>query len=71
VSPSHPSPGQDDETAHVDRPFDNLHAQDRHLGHGGFNLPGVVAAIGPEQFERRVSAMRFAAASIRIAFVGR
>ena len=26
--------------------LENPHAQDRHLGHGGFNLPGVVAAIG-------------------------
>src|SRR5271169_2998325 len=25
----------------------------RHLGHGGFTLPGVVAAIGPDQFEPR------------------
>src|SRR5271165_2048299 len=31
--------------------LNELHAQQRHLGEGGVNLPGVVAAISPDQFE--------------------
>src|ERR1700736_463948 len=33
--------------------LDDLHAQQRHLGHRSFDLPRVVAAIGPNQFEPR------------------
>ena len=36
---------------YVVAPFDNLHAQSRHLCHRRVYLPGVVAAIGPDQFE--------------------
>jgi hypothetical protein len=31
--------------------LNDLHSQQRHLGEGGVNLPGVVAAISPDQFE--------------------
>jgi len=31
--------------------LNDLHAQQRRLGEGGVNLPGVVAAISPDQFE--------------------
>jgi hypothetical protein len=35
-------------------PLDDLHAQRRHLCHrSSVNLPGVVAAISPDQFEPR------------------
>jgi Ecdysteroid kinase-like family len=49
----HPAARQDDEAPHVVAPLDDLHAQQRHLCHHGFNLPRVVAAIGPDQFEPR------------------
>jgi hypothetical protein len=42
---------QDDEASHVVAPLDDLHVQQRHLCHRSVNLPGVVAAIGPDQFE--------------------
>src|SRR6266478_735152 len=45
------SVGLSDETLHVVAPLDDLHAQHRHLCHRGVNLPRVVAAIGPDQFE--------------------
>jgi hypothetical protein len=32
-------------------PLDDLHAQVGHFGHRSVNLPRVVAAIGPDQFE--------------------
>jgi hypothetical protein len=38
---------------HVVAPLDDLHAQQRHLCHRSVNLPRVVAAIGPDQFEPR------------------
>ena len=34
-------------------PLDDLQAQKRHLCRRGYNLPGVVAAISPDQFEPR------------------
>ena len=47
----HPAPRQDDEALRVAAPLDDLHAQLRHLGHRSSNLPGAVAAIGPDRFE--------------------
>jgi hypothetical protein len=47
----HPTARQDDEALHVVAPFDDLHAQRRYLCHRSVNLPGVVAATGPDQFE--------------------
>jgi|GEM_PF-6210146 len=47
----HPAARQDDEGFRVVAPLDDLRAQDRHLGHRSVNLPGVVSAIGPDQFE--------------------
>jgi hypothetical protein len=47
----HPATRQHDDAVHIVRPFDDLHAQDRHFGHSGLDLPGVVTAIGPDQFE--------------------
>ena len=47
----HPAARQDDEALHVVAALDDLHAQNGHFGHGRFDLPGVVAAIGPDQFE--------------------
>jgi hypothetical protein len=41
------------EALHVVAPLDDRQAQPRHLCHGCVNLPGVVAAIGPDQFEPR------------------
>ena len=38
---------------HVLAPPDDLQAQERHLCHRSINLPGVAAAIGPDQFEPR------------------
>src|SRR5271170_3045795 len=49
----YPAARQDDEAFHVVAPLDDLHAQQRHLCHRRVNLPGVVAAIGPDQFEPR------------------
>ena len=46
-----PAARQDDEALHVVAPLDDLHAQDGHFGHRSVNLPRVVAAIGPDQFE--------------------
>jgi hypothetical protein len=34
----HPSPRRDNEALHIVRPFDDLQAQDRHFGDGGFDL---------------------------------
>ena len=48
-----PAARQDDEALHVVAPLDDLRAQRRHLCHRSVNLPGVVAAIGPDQFEPR------------------
>ena len=48
-----PAARQDDEALHVVAPLDDLHTQRRHLCHRCVNLPGVVAAIGPDQFEPR------------------
>ena len=48
---NHPKARQDDEALHVVAPLDDLYAQDRHLGDGSINLPGVLAAISPDQFE--------------------
>ena len=49
----HPAARQDDEALHVVAPLDDRQALSRHLCHGSVNLPGVVAAIGPDQFEPR------------------
>jgi hypothetical protein len=48
-----PAARQDDEALPVVAPLDDLHTQRRHLCHRSVNLPGVVAAIGPDQFEPR------------------
>jgi hypothetical protein len=40
-------------TLHVVAPLDDLHAQQPHLCHLSVNLPCVVAAIGPDEFESR------------------
>src|SRR6267142_4711278 len=48
---NHPKARQDDEALHVVAPLDDLYAQDRNLGDGSINLPGVLAAISPDQFE--------------------
>src|SRR4051794_816029 len=53
---NHPPARQHDKTLHVVAPLDDLHAQHRPLCHCSFNLPGVVAAIGPDQFEPREAA---------------
>jgi hypothetical protein len=45
--------GRTDEALHVIAPLDDLHAQQRHLCHRSVNLPCVVAAVGPDQFEPR------------------
>src|SRR5271168_2023158 len=45
--------GKTTKALHVVAPLDDLHAQRRHLCHRSVNLPGVVAAIGPDQFEPR------------------
>jgi hypothetical protein len=47
----HPAARQDDEALQVVAALDDLHAQQRHLCHRCVNLPGVVAAIGADQFE--------------------
>ena len=47
---------QHDEAPRVVAPLDDLHAQRRHLCHRSVDLPGVVAAIGPDQFEPREAA---------------
>ena len=47
----HPAAWEDDEALHVVAALDDLHAQHRHPCHRSVNLPGVVAAIGPDQFE--------------------
>jgi hypothetical protein len=49
----HPAARQDDEALHVFAALDDLRAQRRHLCHRAINLPGVIAAIGPDQFEPR------------------
>jgi hypothetical protein len=41
-----------DEALPVAAALDDLHIQQRHLCHRGFNLPRVIAAIGPDQFEQ-------------------
>jgi hypothetical protein len=50
VRSTSPAARQDDEAFHVVAALDDLPAQDRHFSHGSLNLPGVVAAIGPDQF---------------------
>src|SRR5260370_3073610 len=45
--------GQHDKALHLVAPLDDPHMQRRHLCHRSVNLPGVVAAIGPAQFEPR------------------
>ena len=47
----HPAARQDDKALHIVAPLDDLQAQPRHLCHRSVNLPGVVAAIGPYEFE--------------------
>lgn len=49
----HPAAGKDNKATHVSAALDDLQAQRRHLGDGGLDLPGMVAAIGPDQFEPR------------------
>ena len=49
----HPAARQDDEALHVAAALDDLRAQRRHLWHRNINLPGSIAAIGPDQFEPR------------------
>jgi len=49
----HPAPCDDDKGLHAVAPLDDLHEQQGHLYHGSVNLPGVVAAVGPDQFEPR------------------
>src|SRR5262249_53731358 len=49
----HPASRQDDETLYAVAPFDDLQAKPRHFRHRSVNLPCVVAAIGPDQFEPR------------------
>jgi hypothetical protein len=49
----HPTARQNDEALRVVAPLDDLRAQQRHLCHRSYNLPGVVAAISPDQFEPR------------------
>jgi hypothetical protein len=49
----HPATRDDHETVHVVAPLDDLHAQHWHLSHGRFNLPRVVAAIGPVNSSQR------------------
>jgi DNA-binding transcriptional ArsR family regulator len=45
---------QDNEALHVVVPLDDLQPQPWHLGYHSVNLPSVVVAIGPDQFEPRV-----------------
>src|ERR1700724_2108936 len=47
----HPAARQDDEALHIIAALDDLHAQDGQFGRGRLDLPGVVAAVGPDQFE--------------------
>jgi hypothetical protein len=44
---------QGDEALYIVAPFDDLQTQPWHLCHRCVNLPGVVAAIGPDQFKPR------------------
>jgi hypothetical protein len=53
VRSTHPAARQDDKALHVVAPLDDLYAQQRHLCHRSFDLPRVVATIGPDQFEPR------------------
>ena len=48
---AHPAPRQDDEALRVAAPLDDLHAQPRHFCQRSVNLPGIVAAVSPDQFE--------------------
>src|ERR1700751_5103846 len=48
---NHPAARQDDEPLNVVPPLYDLRAQRRHLCHRSVNLPGVLAAIGQDQFE--------------------
>jgi hypothetical protein len=43
-----PAARQHDKALHLVAPLDDLHTQRRHLCHRSVNLPGVVAAIGPD-----------------------
>ena len=49
----HPAARQHDKALHIVAPLDDLHGQPWHLCQGGINLPCIVAAIGPDQFEPR------------------
>ena len=46
-----PATRQDDKSCTVVGTFDDLHPQRRLRGDGVFDLAGVVAAIGPDEFE--------------------
>jgi len=46
----HPTAPRDDKALHVVAALDDLHAQQRCLCYRSFNLPRVVAAVGPDQF---------------------
>ena len=50
---------QDDKALHVVAPLDDLQAQPRYVCHRRVNLPGVIAAIGPYQFEPREAPANF------------
>src|SRR5215831_3189850 len=52
----HPAAPQHAKALHVVAPLDDFHAQSWHLCQGGINLPCIVAAIGPDQFEPREAA---------------
>src|SRR5271165_505897 len=49
----HPTVRENDEALRVVARLDDLQAQQRHLCHRSYSLPGVVAAISPDQFEPR------------------
>lgn len=46
-----PATRQDDEAGHVVAPFDDLDPEGGNLGGGLIDLSGVVASVGPDQFE--------------------
>ena len=46
-----PATRQDDKSCTVVGTFDDLHTQGRLRGDGVFDLAGVVAAVGPDEFE--------------------
>jgi len=47
----HRAARQDDEALRVVAPLDDLHAQPRHFCQRSVNLPGIGAAVSPDQFE--------------------